>query len=518
MRWYIIEDTEIKTSNVQAEICFVGSLYKNTDLYVTYGSFIRSKYDFSDEAVKFFYDSFEVYYMTFSQTVDEVKMNTFMSQNEERLKIYRQYKGWKTIKQYMNLSDDSDCKNYYSIIKKYSLVREYGRNGFPIDKIVNHKKFDTMDANDIYRIIRTKADKIHTIINAGEEAVELTKNNSDLIDSYLDKPDFGLPFPWAMYNEHFLGMRETKTLFEGFLSNSGKTRKLMVLAAWVSLVQHERFLFLSNEMDEKDLRNCLITTVINNKEFQEMHGVKINKCEKEIVLGVYRDNNGDIIRRKIDDTGTPIETNKEFKQRVLETSDEYHKIKKVTEWIDNNNQGKLLFKDIGEDYSIQRIEFELRKAKVIYNVKYYGYDTLKCYGEENWATLKQDATKLKELTKELKVFGFAVFQLTDDTVYTDIFELSSNNISSSKGIKHVVDHLTIGKRLDKSIYHKYQYISENDSWGEPVASELDLSKQYFAIKIDKNRSGSKDKIMLFEINLDYNTWVNIGYLIKKTKE
>lgn len=98
-----------------------------------------------------------------------------------------------------------------------------------------------------------------------------------------------MPFPWYMYNEYFLGMRETKLLFEGFLSNEGKTRKLVLLAAYVALVQNENFFLMSNEMDEEDLRSCLITTVINNKDFQELHGVVLEKPEKEIVLGVYHD-------------------------------------------------------------------------------------------------------------------------------------------------------------------------------------------------------------------------------------
>lgn len=120
-----------------------------------------------------------------------------------------------------------------------------------------------------------------------EEAVELTNKNSAQIDKYLEKPNFGLPFPWYMYNEYYLGLRETKVLFEGFLSNEGKTRKLILLAAYVALVQDENFFLMSNEMDEEDLRSCLITTVINNKEFQDLHGVYITKPEKEIVLGVY---------------------------------------------------------------------------------------------------------------------------------------------------------------------------------------------------------------------------------------
>lgn len=71
--------------------------------------------------------------------------------------------------------------------------------------------------------------------------------------------------------------------------------------------------------------------------------------------------------------------------------------------------------------------------------------------------------------------------------------------------------------IEKSEYHKYQMICDTPGWGDPTISDLDLCKQYFAIKIDKNRAGSKDKIMLFEINLDYNTWINIGQLIQRQK-
>ena len=135
-------DEEIKTTNVQAEMCFVGSLYANPDLYINYGNFMRSKYDFSDPVTRFLYDNLETYYLTFSQTIDEKKVNVFMSQNEERLKEYKQYKGWKTIQRFMALADTNDVDNYFNLVKKYSLLREYERNGFPVDKILKHKKID----------------------------------------------------------------------------------------------------------------------------------------------------------------------------------------------------------------------------------------------------------------------------------------------------------------------------------------------------------------------------------------
>lgn len=91
---------------------------------------------------------------------------------------------------------------------------------------MSHRNFDKMSPNDIYRIIRTKADKINTVINAGEEAVELTYKNSAQIDKYLEKPNFGLPFPWYMYNEYYLGLRETKVLFEDFFQMKARQESL----------------------------------------------------------------------------------------------------------------------------------------------------------------------------------------------------------------------------------------------------------------------------------------------------
>ena len=41
--------------------------------------------------------------------------------------------------------------------------------------------------------------------------------------------------------------------------------------------------------------------------------------------------------------------------------------------------------------------------------------------------------------------------------------------------------------------------------------DLDIKKEYFAIKVDKNRIGRRADIILFEIDLDVNKWECIGY-------
>lgn len=505
-------------SNVQNEILLIGSIYKNPDLYIEHGRFIKSKYDFDDVVTKFYYDNFEIMYTTFSQKVDEITINTFMSQDADRLKLYRKYGGFKLINNWMKISNVSDFKNYMDIVKKYALLREYDKKGFNISKIINHPKFHTLKAQDIYKIIRSGADKISTVILANEESVVVNKDARKTIRSYLIKPDMGLPMPFETLTEMFKGMRLGKFLCNCMLSNEGKTRLLILLASYIAFVHNEKFLAMCNETSEEDFKACLVVTAINNKWFKDIHGIDIEKNEKEYTLGIYRDSEGNIIERYSNAWGEYTESEEDYINRVYENSEEFRKIDKIAEWLENQIDNKIYFKYM-DDYSDDMIEFEIRKHNTVYGVKYFGYDTLKCWGEENWGMLKGTAELLQKLCLQLKMFGWGSLQMTDDSVITDIFSLSSQNIASAKHVKHVLDYLMMTKRLNKEDYHKYQFIpNQNYIWGDRnCPMELDLNKIYYATKIDKNRGGSKDKVVLFEVDLNFNTWYEAGCLIKKIK-
>ena len=502
-------------TNVQSELLFCGCMYKEPDLYLSYGESTKSKYDISDEATRFFYDLFEDYYLTFSQDISQNKINTFVTQNTERLKLYKSYGGWKTIKSMMDLADPNDFKNVFSTVKKYSLIREYDKQGFPAEKMLSMKNFQYMTAHDVYRMMRSKADKINTKINVIEEPVLLTKGVSSVVDSYLLAPQFGVQTHWKGYNDYFRGLLPGNVLFQGFLSNEGKSRNLVNLIAYVTLVKKQKFMLLSNEMTEDAMKNCLITTVLNCKEFKELHGVELMKPEKEITMGMYRDDvTGEFIERKNDGNGNYAESEEDFLNRIKSTN-EYQDVIKVANWMEEQMEGKFYFNDITSDYSDEAIELEVRRAKLVYNCNCFAVDTLKAWGAEDWVKVKATATKIVELGKELKLFGMCTFQLTDATVFDSVFDLSSNNIGAAKGIKHPVDLLTLGKRINPEEYHMYQYTAYDDNWGEEVVHDLDPQKRYFSLRIDKNRLAEKDKILLFHYDLNYNFWDNVGLLVKK---
>ena len=511
------ENNEVKfdKTNVQSELLFCGCMYKEPDLYLSYGESTKSKYDFSDNATRFFYDLFVEYYLTFSQDVSQNKVNNFATQNAERLKLYKSYGGWKAIKDMMDIADPNDIKNVFNTVKKYSLVREYDNQGFSVDKMLSTKNFQYMTAHDVYRMMRSKADKINTKINVIEEPIILTKDISSVIDSYLLAPQFGIQTHWKGYNDYFRGLLAGNVLFQGFLSNEGKSRNLVNLIAYVTLVQKQKFMLLSNEMTEDAMKNCLITTVLNCKEFKALHGVELIKPEREITMGIYRDDvTNEIIERKDDGNGHYTESEEDFLNRIKSTK-EYQDVIKVARWMEEQMEGKFYFNDITSDYSDEAIELEIRRAKLVYNCNCFAVDTLKAWGAEDWTKVKATATKIVELGKELKLFGMCTFQLTDATVFDSVFDLSSNNIGAAKGIKHPVDLLTLGKRIKPEEYHMYQYTAYDDNWGEEVAHDLDPNKKYFSIRIDKNRLAEKDKILLFDYDLNYNTWDNVGLLVKK---
>ncbi|MGE5411723.1 MAG: hypothetical protein ACM3MI_12250 [Clostridiales bacterium] len=509
-----MDEQEKELKNVTNELLVVGSFYKQPDLSVSFSSFVRPKYDFDDPAARFYYEAFELMYKTFSQTIEEGKVNAFMAQNDDRFKEYKKLGGYKTIQEWTSLVDTDDFKNYFETLKKYSLIREYHRQGYNVQKILSHKKFPEWKAIDIYKLLRSKVDKISTVILSNQESIVLNDGTTKGIMDYLVKPQAGIPYPWSVIDLMFRGCRMGKAVLTGFLSNEGKTRNLVMLFAYLALVKNQPVLIMSNEMDEEDLKSCLITTVINNQCFKDLHKIDIVKPEAEIVLGKYRDSKGDFIERKIDEDGKYTETEDEFKLRVWQESDEFRKVIEVGKWIEERKEKLIFFKDVGDDYSDERLEFEIRKHNLVYGIKYYAYDTMKGFRTDDWMTVKQTFTKLKELAKETEIFLWSVFQLTDESIHLDIFDLSSNNISNSKQIKHPVDFMLLGKKINQDEYHKYEYI-KLDTWGTPEVCCLDLNKKYFVMKPEKNRSGSKAFYPLFEYNLDFNTWNNVGSLKRK---
>ena len=456
-------------------------------------------------------------YQTVTQSFTKANVSIFMSEESERAALFRKYGGWRTIESWVKLSsiDDFDVRSCFDRLKKYSLLREYERRGFNTDFIKRQKRFDYFTAKDVYKLVRTQADRVNTVIMGDSDIDILNSKVNDLIDGCLDTPDQGFTIPFPILNEVFMGMQKKTIMAVAAMSNAGKSRLMIKLVAYATLVLHKRTLVLLNEMTVEKMRKALLTTVINNPEYKALHGVDIVKPEREIVMGMYRDRDGNFIYRRRDKEGNFSETKEDFLQRVKDNSDEYHKVKQVAAWIESQMQAMIYVKDISSDYSDHVLEFEIRKAVITKGVELWFYDTCKNEQTGEWSAFKITVSKLAEICKPLNVFGYLSMQLNDETNSVAPDAMNSSCIAEARQTKHVLDSLIMIKQIDNSDYHKYQYIKRNDEdWGSDVIKDLSPSKTYYCFVVDKNRGGEKPKV-LFEVNLNLNTWSECGMLKRR---
>jgi len=509
-------------SNVPNEMMFVGALFRKPDLYLEYERFIKSKFYFTDVVCKFFYEEGFLIYKNRTQTFTEVSIQLYMSEDKDRLTKFREYGGYSTIETWMELAQIEDMQNYFNVLQKFALIREYERKGLNTERFRKSRKFESLTPKQLYFNIKKTVDQIFTDISGDPDVETLNSSVTEMINQYLDKPAMGEITPFFSFNDLFRGLRTGTAMGIGMTSNSGKTRFLTKLLGYLTLVRKEKCMVLLNEMSVEDIRLALLTTCINNPEFVEIHKIEHQKDERELALGLYRDNKGEIIYRKRDDiTGEFVETHQDYINRLMKTSLDYNKVRAVAQWIEEQIDNKIFVIDVSTGYTDEDLDAYIRKAVTTKSIRYFFYDTLKnelgTIGE--WAALKQTTTKLAELAKTLHVFILASLQLTDDVNYIEPLDLNSMNIAASKGLKTVLTSLTLWKEIDKKDYKRYFYIpTDNVGWGKQIETDLpendDSNERLYCCVVDKNRAGAKAKI-LFSVNLNTNKWSELGRIFKK---
>lgn len=290
---------------------FVGALYKNPDIYTEFGKRIISKYDFSDEVTKFLYDNFALMYETFSQTINETNINAWMIQDENRLKKYKAYGGYKEIKSWMDLAIEEDVKNYFNTVKKFSLIRAYERQDFPVEQILNLENFEKMTVKDIHEIVKAKLDKIFTV--TGEDYFK-TYNATTYLQQFIqdieaNKGVKGIPTGFKGLDDILDGGLYAGLYIVGAVSSLGKTTYCLQVGDNIASSGTDVLIF-SLEMSRREL----ISKSLSRLTYKEGSGAEDDTGMKtrQILNGYYTKKNKETINQAIN-------SYKEFSDRVYIT-------------------------------------------------------------------------------------------------------------------------------------------------------------------------------------------------------
>lgn len=409
-------------------------------------------------------------------------------------------------------------KTYVELVKLFEIRKNYLSN--PIKEIqqeivgvLDYELYDNMTIQEVKDAI------VQIMATEKFKRSVLNKNMTSFFISGENSLTSGLELPFPILSYVFKGIRKGETMAYAMPSNSGKSRFTINLAAYIAFIHKKKVLVVSNEMSEEKMKLCLITTVLNNKEIQKLHGQKISKTEGELLEFKFRPDEGTNV--EVDENGyikkMEGESQKAFSKRLMEVSTEFKQTIAVTEWIDEQIKNSIYFVNI-----TNHTNDELEKIILNYyykeKIEYMFYDTLKTDIENigNGEEIKKTATILSNLAQNLGIFIASSLQLTESDTLP--INLNINDLAVSRTVKEVLDTLCLIKQIHNEDLNKYEYsLEEVDTKFFELEKFKDPDVRYYACVVDKNRAGAKPKV-LFRLNLAYNMWEELGYLRLKSAQ
>ena len=500
-----------KLKNEELEKAYVGLLLNNSKLIVKYYIVFEECY-FDDQSLLNIYKS--ILFTEGGKFTPEIAKKGF-SFSVDNNQTYRQKQELKN-----EIANETyNPEKVYLELRKLCVLRksyiEEPREEIQeqIMGIRDYELYDQMSVDEV------KAAIIQVSVTQKFKQAVLSENLTDFLEKGENNLTNGLPLPFPILSSVFKGIRKGETMAFAMPSNSGKSRFTIDISAYTAFVHKKKVLVISNEMSEEKMKLCLITTVLNNPEMQKLHGQKISKTEGELLEFKFRPNKNENV--EVDQDGFIVkqknETRKEFVQRLKKVSDEFNKTIAVTDWLNEQINNSIYFINITD-----HTNDELKKVIMNYyykeKIEYVFYDTLKTDTANigNGEEIKRTATILSNLAQNFNMFICSTLQLAEST--TMPINLTVNDLAVSRTVKEVLDTLCLIKQIMREDLDKYEYsLKEVDTKFFKLKKYDDPDERYYACVVDKNRAGAKPKL-LFNLNLAYNRWNELGYLKLKAKE
>ena len=500
-----------KLKNEELEKAYVGLLLNNPKLIVKYYIVFEECY-FDDQSLLNIYKS--ILFTEGGKFTPEIAKKGF-SFSVDNNETYRQKQELKN-----EIANETyNPEKVYLELRKLCVLRksyiEEPREEIQeqIMGIRDYELYDQMSVDEV------KAAIIQVSVTQKFKQAVLSENLTDFLEKGENNLTNGLPLPFPILSSVFKGIRKGETMAFAMPSNSGKSRFTIDISAYTAFVHKKKVLVISNEMSEEKMKLCLITTVLNNPEMQKLHGQKISKTEGELLEFKFRPNKNANV--EVDQDGFIVkqknETRKEFVQRLKKVSDEFNKTIAVTDWLNEQINNSIYFINITD-----HTNDELKKVIMNYyykeKIEYVFYDTLKTDTANigNGEEIKRTATILSNLAQNFNMFICSTLQLAEST--TMPINLTVNDLAVSRTVKEVLDTLCLIKQIMREDLDKYEYsLKEVDTKFFKLKKYDDPDERYYACVVDKNRAGAKPKL-LFNLNLAYNRWNELGYLKLKAKE
>ncbi|MCA1027027.1 hypothetical protein LCM23_13075 [Cytobacillus kochii] len=288
------------------------------------------------------------------QGIDEIDLlmvDSFLSSYEIQYKTFNDNDG---IEYLHTALENAHIRNFdysFTRLKKFSLLREYERQGFDIkgvydDSVINPvekekmvEEFDRITIEEIIEIFERKQLDIRNMFltDNSKKTQHAAKGAKALVESYKAEPDFGVSLIGNLQNTIFRGAKLKTVTLRSAPQNTGKTRLALAeatdlavdeiydlkLGKWIERNNLEDVLYISTEMDADLLQPTILAYI---------SGVP----ESSIKDGICTDEEYERVDKAIEVLGRSnlwIEYIPNFNTQLIETVIKTHIVENKTQYI-----------------------------------------------------------------------------------------------------------------------------------------------------------------------------------------
>ncbi|WP_372011418.1 replication protein [Paenibacillus chitinolyticus] len=487
--------TEFIAPSEVHESLFVGYLWKTPTLYSKYKIHKIDKTTFTRPIWYFYYYVGKEMFESGLRSFEDTSVYSFLSSKPKEkgkadwLEVYNEFGAYSTIAELVEECDPEKGNEDYHLaeIQKYESLRKLQDEGFI--NVLNLElihKLTSMSLSQLQTFYQTKFKSSFAQINAGE-VVEyyLGDNLNETIEELKKGIQSGIPFfDSPRLNKKINGLKLGNLNYLVLPSGVGKSSILTEKAVLGIYESDEKAIVFANEEGIRRWRSRLLATVASRI------------LKKPLARDI-------IERGTFTDEGEAI-------------------LNEAREWIEKHRKENILFINL-KKYRVQDVigRIELYRAR---GYKHILFDTFKpdlSQQIERWLAFSNSAQDLYDCIKEeaYNCHCLATVQLKIGREYRFI---DLDCIGKSLEIVEVAAVVMAGRLMFDDEYkedgHKnrlYPYNWKKDDFsGEwiPIPYKLDPKKKYLILFLPKNREGSEDEQIVFEVNYDFNIWREVAYV------
>ena len=278
--------------------------------------------DFSSNFEKILFNAVENLYKQGLKQIQIIDIENYFNTNPLSKKVFENNNGIEYLQNLEEYTNKENFEYYYTKLKKINLLNDYSKLGIKINEFYEsdltkdnaydiNKRFEELTIQEINDNIRKKIFNIENKYASNDitEIQSAGENLDELIQSFKNKEDLGLPIQGKFLNEVMSGARLGTLCIRSGSSGLSKTRQAVGDACllayplrynnnkceWEKIGNCEKVLFIATEQNFDEIKKMILAylTDINESkfrygEFTEREERIIKQAQK--IMEIYKDN------------------------------------------------------------------------------------------------------------------------------------------------------------------------------------------------------------------------------------